>query len=91
MRRMTIALLAGTLALGGVGLALQEQDCPEVQVLNRPVGSEFKGLAKCGLGLRVAVDSQQRAAEGVVGSRSQRIALDALVYQVDRFAKASDG
>ena len=55
------------------------------------VGIEFQRLAKCGLGLRVAVDRQQRDAEVAVGTRPQRIALDGLVRQVDRFIPASEG
>ena len=48
------------------------------------------GLAIRGLGLGVAVDCQQREAEVVVIVRPQRIALDGLVRQVDRFVPASE-
>ena len=57
---------------------------------NGPAGIEFQRLAKCGLGLRVAVDCLQRETEVVVGIRPQRIALDGLVRQVDRFTPASE-
>ena len=58
---------------------------------SHPVGFELKSLAKCGLGLRVAIVCQQIQAEVDVGARPQRIALDGLVRQVDRFFYASEG
>ena len=54
------------------------------------VGIELEGLAKRSLGLRVALDRQEHVAEVAVGVRPQRIALDGLVRQVDRFIPASE-
>jgi hypothetical protein len=75
----------------GAGLALQEESLPERQVPNGSVGIELEGLAIRSLGLRVALDRQEHVAEVAVGVRPQRIALDGLFRQVDRFIPASEG
>src|SRR5262245_53350825 len=56
-----------------------------------PAWIQFQGLTNGGFCGCVAVDCQQSDAEVVVGSRTQRIVLDSLARQVNRFAPVAQG